>query len=262
MSRVARKLQARAHMDDYLRPRSAMLPRAPRSWAGDQPDEPPQFLSRPRLLSADARLGEHPHTHKADHEASRHVDDASTRAEADADTAGAPAIATAPTRDDGAACSSEAERTAMYRADIDAYTPRPPAPHAHARSRRANSPPSRPPQAAPPPISPPAELVECDDGGVRPAVGLCFAFVANPEKLDLMLHSGDHSGEVLIETRRRASLEAATPTKLIEMDSRQARVLDCEVQSIVAQRRAPAPRKMRKPAKLRRAGATRPSEED
>ena len=232
-----------------------MLARTPSSWAGDLPDEPEML--RPRCVSADAvlcrlrarkeeRSGRDSSQGEVGPTAWRPWPAANRRAGAEAGR---------PETESSIACSEHASSVpsrgtdllALYRAQVDTYTasPQDDEPRASHSSRQTR------PQRAPVPVP---ELVECDDGAVRPAIGLCFAFVAAPEKLDLMLTSSDgQCAEGILETRRGASVEGAGP--MIEMDSPSTQSLDCEVQRIVAQRRAPKPKRMPKPTKLRQPNA-------
>lgn len=234
-----------------------MLARTPCSWAGDVPDEPE--VLRPRCVSADAVLC---HLRARKEERSRRdtsqgeVSPTAWRPWPSSAARGAVdrcagAGASRPEAESSIACREQArsipsrgtDLLALYRAQVDTYTAR----LQDDDPRASHSPRQTLPQRAP---APAPELVECDDGAVRPAIGLCFAFVAATEKLDLMLTSADgQCAEGLLQTRRRESLEGAAP--MIEMDSPGTQSLDCEVQRIVAQRRAPKPKKMPKPTKLR-----------
>ena len=107
------------------------------------------------------------------------------------------------------------ERAAMYRDQIDTYIPEPPSPTLPPVSPiRLPKPADREPPAI--------ELVECEDGSIRPAVGLSFAFVTSAEKLGLMLEpqSPDASvrptGELIVENRRRSS--SLTNSPAMELD--------------------------------------------
>ncbi len=135
------------------------------------------------------------------------------------------------------------ERAAMYRDQIDTYIPQlsSPEPEPVSPIRLPTQP------CAPPTI----ELVECEDGAVRPSMGLSFAFVTSAEKLGLMLEpqSPDASerptGELIMENRRRSS--SLTNSPAMELDFSAVRLIDDEVQKFVTQIHAPAPKKMPKP---------------
>eukprot|EP01043_Picozoa_sp_COSAG02_P041610 COSAG02_NODE_3464_length_6695_cov_12.759854_5_plen_308_part_00 len=254
---------SRAARHSVLHNKAAMLDRAPSSWAGDAPDEPDALGRLTRSCSADAVLCQQSESRE---------DRAVTpeRWPAEGSPAGWP-VSSAPasvwrlTEAAGGGCESssggdghlsapsspsrELDLSALYQMQVDAYNPSQDALHDEPRTSsrpHARQTPPRETQAA----SEPPELVQCADGAVRPALGLCFAFVAAPEKLDLMLTSGDDQcGEGILQRRRRESLEAAVP--MTEIDAPGAQHLDVEVQRIVAQRRAPEPRKMRKPVKIR-----------
>lgn len=138
---------------------------------------------------------------------------------------------------------SDEERAAMYRDQIDAYAPRP--------SPEVDGPvsPIRPPST---PCAPPAiQLVECEDGAVRPSVGLSFAFVTSAEKLGLMLEpqspdaGARPTGDLIVESRRRSS--SLTNCPAMELDFSAVRLIDDEVQKFVTQKYAPKPKIMPKP---------------
>jgi hypothetical protein len=236
-----------------------MLSRAPASWAGDDPGEPEVLLLRPRCFSAGAVLcgsgGKEEMQQQQQQQQQQRVDPNRTSGPVGSAVGGIVAGAEAADRPESSSSACEdrpsatpsrgTDLSALYRAGVDAYNPS--QQDEPTTTSRPNTPRERPTQTPP---SPPVELVECDDGAVRPAIGLCFAFVAAPEKMDLMLTSTDgQCGEGILNTRRRASLEAVVP--MIQMDPTGTKKLDCEVQRIVAQRRAPKPRKMRKPTKAR-----------
>ncbi len=135
------------------------------------------------------------------------------------------------------------ERAAMYRDQIDTYIPHPSSPEPE---------PVSPIRLPPQPCAPPTiELVECEDGAVRPSVGLSFAFVTSAEKLGLMLEpespnaSERPTGELIMEQRRRSS--SLTNSPAMELDFSAVRLIDDEVQKFVTQKHAPAPKKMPKP---------------
>ncbi|MDA8539184.1 hypothetical protein N9K47_00400 [bacterium] len=125
---------------------------------------------------------------------------------------------------------------AVYNAVVDGY-------RQDGYKQQTGTSPSRPATGAP---LREVKLVECNDGAMRPSVGLCFAFVAAPEKLDLILKSSsdaEHSGDAIVQRRRRTSAELNLE-RLMPMDSLATFKLECEVQKIVAQTRAPPPKKM------------------
>lgn len=246
------------------------LPRAPISWASDEPDEP-DGVGRPRCFSADAVMYRHSERKTERVTAPILPEVNSPRGWPVTSAPAAAARRAAFDHPDSNATDTlvlataepipppVTDRGALYRAQIDAYKPSPneqsdhglPRTTSRQHSPRETPPRETPPRKASPAAASPVELVECDDGAVRPAIGLCFAFVAAPEKLELMLTStDDQCGAGILRTRRRASLEAAVP--MMEMGAPYAEKLDCEVQRIVAQRRAPQPKKMQKPVKIRR----------
>jgi hypothetical protein len=139
--------------------------------------------------------------------------------------------------------ASEDERAALYRDQIALYAPQALSPEIGPVS------PIGFPTAAP--CAPPViELVECDDGAVRPSMGLSFAFVTSAEKLGLMLEpqspdaSARPTGEFIVENRRRSSSLSNCPA--MELDFSAVRLIDDEVQRTLTQKHAPPPKKMTK----------------
>ena len=131
--------------------------------------------------------------------------------------------------------ASEEERASMYRELSSSYTPsRSPGlgavPLASTLSDGAE------PEPEPAPM---VELVLTEAGEVRPSVGLNFAFVTSAEKISLMNVSEEaalEAGVEIVRARRRSSSSSA----VIEL-------VEGEVEKVVANRRAPAPKRMAKP---------------
>ena len=130
--------------------------------------------------------------------------------------------------------ASEEERASMYRELSSSYTPsRSPGLGAVPLASTLSD------GAEPEPEPPMVELVLTEAGEVRPSVGLNFAFVTSAEKISLMNVSEEaalEAGVEIVRARRRSSSSSA----VIEL-------VEGEVEKVVANRRAPAPKRMAKP---------------